>query len=53
MKKMTTDIDILKNVLQLLEDGETVALCTVIEKKGSGPRDAGAKMVVTKKMERL
>lgn len=45
---MTTDIDLLKQATDLLEHGNSVALCTIIEKKGSGPREVGAKMIVSK-----
>lgn len=44
---MTTDIEILRNLLQLLENGKRAALSIIIEKKGSGPREPGAKMVVS------
>lgn len=43
---MTTDLDLLKQANVLLEHGNRVALCTIIEKKGSGPREIGAKMIV-------
>jgi xanthine dehydrogenase accessory factor len=43
---MTTDLEILKDGTRLLESGIRLALCTIIEKKGSGPRDLGAKMIV-------
>jgi len=41
---MTTDLEILREALHLLESGKKVALCSVIEKVGSGPRDTGTKM---------
>jgi len=44
---MATDVEILKEAIRLLEAGKPVALCTVIDKKGSGPRDIGGKMVVS------
>lgn len=44
---MTTDVEILKMLMQFLESGKRVALSTVIEKKGSGPRELGAKMVIS------
>jgi xanthine dehydrogenase accessory factor len=43
---MTSDMDILAEARRLLEKGTRLALCTVIEKKGSGPREVGAKMIV-------
>ena len=43
---MTSDADVLAEAKRLLDDGTRLALCTVIEKKGSGPRDVGAKMIV-------
>jgi xanthine dehydrogenase accessory factor len=44
---MPSDLEILNEASRLLETRKSVALCTVIEKKGSGPRDAGAKMIVS------
>ena len=43
---MPSDLEILNEAARLLEKGKSVALCTVIEKTGSGPRDVGAKMIV-------
>ncbi len=43
---MPTDLEILIEATRLLGKGKIVAFCTVIEKKGSGPRDVGAKMLV-------
>ena len=40
-------MEILEQLAHLLEEGKRVALCTIIEKKGSAPRDVGAKMVVS------
>lgn len=44
---MVNDIEVLSKAVQLLEEGKKVALCTIIEKKGSGPRDVGGKMIVS------
>jgi xanthine dehydrogenase accessory factor len=44
---MPTDLELLSEATRLLEKGKSVALCTVVEKKGSGPRDVGAKMLVS------
>ena len=44
---MPSDLEILTEATRLLEKGKSVALCTVVEKKGSGPRDVGAKMIVS------
>ena len=44
---MPSDLEILNEATRLLEKGTSLALCTVIEKKGSGPRDVGAKMIVS------
>ncbi len=44
---MPSDLEILNEAARLLERRTSLALCTVIEKKGSGPRDAGAKMIVS------
>jgi 3-polyprenyl-4-hydroxybenzoate decarboxylase len=35
---MVTDLEVLKAVVKILEEGKMVALCTIIE-KGSAPRD--------------
>ena len=43
---MPSDLELLSEAARLLTKGKTVALCTVIEKKGSAPRDVGAKMLV-------
>jgi len=44
---MTSDLELLNEARRLLENGTRLALCTVIEKKGSGPREAGTKMIVS------
>jgi xanthine dehydrogenase accessory factor len=44
---MTSDLELLNEARRLLEKGTRLALCTVIEKKGSGPREAGTKMIVS------
>ena len=44
---MTSDIDILTEARRLLEKGTRLALCTVIDKNGSGPREVGTKMIVS------
>jgi len=43
---MTSDVDILTEARRVLENGKQLALCTVIEKKGSGPREVGTKLIV-------
>lgn len=43
---MTSDIELLNEAARLLENHKRLAFCTVVEKKGSGPRDVGAKMIV-------
>ena len=43
---MTSDVDILAEARRLLENGTRLALCTVIEKNGSAPREVGSKMIV-------
>jgi len=43
---MPSDLEILNEAARLLENGKGLVLCTVVEKKGSGPRDVGAKMLV-------
>jgi len=40
--------EILKEALKRIDKGETIALVTVVETKGSTPREVGAKMVVGK-----
>ena len=44
---MAADLEILREALRLLEHGKKVALCSLVEKEGSGPRDIGAKMIVS------
>jgi xanthine dehydrogenase accessory factor len=44
---MPSDLEFLNHAAHLLENQTKLALCTVVEKKGSGPRDVGAKMIVT------
>ena len=44
---MVTNVDVLEKVVDFLKSGKRVALCTVVEKRGSGPRDVGAKIVVS------
>jgi len=41
-----SDEEIFRRLSQLLEEGQRAVLCTVIEKRGSGPRDPGAKMLI-------
>jgi xanthine dehydrogenase accessory factor len=43
---MTSDLDILSEATRLLQKRTKLTLCTVVEKKGSGPREVGAKMIV-------
>jgi len=38
---------IFEKAAQLLKEGKKIALCTVVEKVGSGPREKGTKMLVT------
>ena len=38
--------EIFQEIVKALRNGEKVALCIVVEKKGSGPRNIGAKMIV-------
>ncbi len=40
------DDELMKLVVKGLESGVGVALCLIVSKEGSGPRDVGAKMVV-------
>ncbi len=44
---MTSDAELLAEATHLLEKRTPLALCTIIEKKGSGPRNVGAKMLVS------
>lgn len=44
---MSTDVEILSEITRSLKNGKRVALCTMIEKTGSGPRAIGAKIMVT------
>ena len=41
-----SDPEIFSKLNQLLNEGRGAVLCTLVEKKGSGPRDEGAKMLV-------
>jgi len=42
-----SDPEIIHKLQESLTKGETTVLCTLIEKKGHGPRELGAKMLVT------
>jgi xanthine dehydrogenase accessory factor len=44
---MPSDLELLAEAARLLENRTSLALCTVVEKKGHGPRDVGAKMIIT------
>ncbi len=48
---MTTPADILRRVPELMKKGKKIALCTVIEKVGSGPAEEGKKILVTEDAE--
>lgn len=50
---MTADMEMLSEVIRLLESGKKVALCTIVEKVSSGPRDVGTKMVVSENGQTL
>lgn len=43
---MGADLDIVKRIEYFLERGLRLALCILVDKRGSGPREPGAKMVV-------
>lgn len=40
------EIDVFEAVYKAIREGRSFALCIIVEKYGSGPRDVGAKMVV-------
>lgn len=40
--------EILKEAIERIDQGETIALVTIVEAKGSTPREVGAKMIVGK-----
>lgn len=40
------DLSLMEEILRALRSGAGVALCTVVDKKGSAPRDPGAKLAV-------
>jgi len=42
-----SDPEIISRIGEFLSRGQSVVLCTLVEKKGSGPREPGAKMLVT------
>jgi xanthine dehydrogenase accessory factor len=42
-----SDPEIFTRANEFLASGRSVVLCTLVEKKGSGPREPGAKMLVT------
>jgi xanthine dehydrogenase accessory factor len=44
---MSSDLELLNEASRLLESRRKLVFCTVVEKKGHGPRDAGAKMIIT------
>jgi len=44
---MSNPVNIFERLPKLLEEGKRVALCTVVEKIGSGPAEPGRKMLVT------
>ncbi len=44
---MPSDLELLNEASRLLESRKRLVFCTVVEKKGHGPRDVGTKMVVT------
>lgn len=44
---MVNDSEILREAVRLLENGKRVALCSLIDKVGSGPREVGAKLLVS------
>jgi xanthine dehydrogenase accessory factor len=44
---LMSDHEIILRINEFLDRGQSVVLCTLVEKKGSGPREIGAKMLVT------
>jgi len=48
-----SDPQIIDRVNQLLKEGKRAVLCSLIWKEGSGPRDPGAKMLITSEGEVL
>lgn len=48
---MTTDMELLEEMVRLLQSRKKVALCTIIEKVGSGPREVGAKILLSEDSE--
>lgn len=43
----TSDVWLFEEMLRLLKERKMVALCTIIEKEGHGPRNIGAKMIIS------
>ncbi len=46
VRSSVTDDELMKLVVEGLQSGMSVALCLIVSKEGSGPRDVGAKMIV-------
>jgi len=48
-----SDPEIFTKINDLLKQGESIVLCTLFEKVGSGPREPGSKMIITMRGEPL
>lgn len=51
MGRSLPDNELIKKAGELLNSGKPIAIATIIRKEGSGPRDVGAKIIVTQEGE--
>ncbi len=51
MGRSLPDNELIKKADELLNSGKPIAIATIIRKEGSGPRDVGAKIIVTQEGE--
>jgi len=51
MGRSLSDNELIRRADELLSSGKSIAIATIIRKEGSGPRDVGAKIIVTQEGE--
>lgn len=51
MGRSLPDNELIKKADELLNSGKSIAIATIVKKEGSGPRDVGAKIIVTQEGE--